>query len=133
MADRISREHPSAAYLRSAIQSRDLDELVQAVKQWLNDTKNSRWLIVYDNYDNPMLDGDPSRQQRGADADGSGDDAYDIRNLLPETDQGAVIITTRSARVKLGHQIPLGKLRSLEDSLEILSHTSGRQHLHEGK
>ncbi|KAK1624823.1 hypothetical protein BDP81DRAFT_474599, partial [Colletotrichum phormii] len=55
--------------------------------------------------------------------------AYDIRPYFPETDHGAIIITTRSATVKLGQLIRLSKLGDVNDSLAILESTSNRAHL----
>ena len=77
--------------------------------------------MIYDNYDNPKLPGntDPA--------------ALDIRKFLPESYQGAVIITTRSSQVKIGHQIQIRKLESVHDSLEILSNTSRREGLMNGE
>lgn len=135
VADRILREYPSVVYVKNAVKSHDLNEAVRAVKQWLDTPKNSRWLVVYDNYDNPMLGRDRrtgKRNEVDRDADIVSED-YDIRPFLPDAHQGAVLITTRSSRVEIGHRIPLRRLKDLKDSLEILSHTSNRQELHKGK
>jgi hypothetical protein len=51
----------------------------------------------------------------------------DIQKFLPEAYHGAVIITTRSAEVKLGCRIRVRKLGGVRESLEILSHASGRE------
>jgi hypothetical protein len=96
-------------------------EVVVAVKRWLSLPKNTRWLIVYDNYDNPKLPGNADRT------------AVDVRQFLPEAYQGSIIITTRSSQVKIGHRIRVGKLEDVHDSLEILSHASGRGRLTEGE
>ncbi len=141
VAKRILHEHPSAIYMKKAVESHDLDGAVQAVKQWLDNPKNNRWLIVYDNYDNPMeKDGRTSKDNEadgGLDEDDKDADtpstSYDIRPFLPDTHHGAVLITTRSFEVKFGRRIPLKKLKDIKDSLEILSHTSNRQELHKGK
>jgi len=133
-AGRIFREYPSLAYIQNAIESGDLGQTVQAVKQWLNNPKNNRWLIIYDNYDDPMLTGDgraDGQQQTDRDS-GPVAAGYDIRPFLPDSYHGAILITTRSSRVELGHRIPLQKLNELEDSLDILSHTSNRQELNQG-
>jgi hypothetical protein len=115
IAKQILREHPSASRLSGRDVIGKFDEVVEAVKGWLSLPKNSRWLVVYDNYDNPKLPGntDPG--------------AFDIRKYLPEAYQGSIIITTRSAEVKLGHRIRVGKLKDVRESLEILSHASGRE------
>jgi len=139
VADRILREHPSVVYVRNAVESRDLSEAVQAVKRWLDHSKNDRWLVIYDNYDNPRLgrggNGGLHQGQDGrieSDGDANADKGYDIRPFLPDAHHGAILITTRSSRVTIGHRIPLGKLKDLEDSLEILAHSSNRHDLHNG-
>lgn len=139
VAKRILREHPSVIYIANAIQSRDPDEPVVAVKRWFDQPKNNRWLIIYDNYDNPALDrnqgGQSTKQQDESKVDGHSNavsSAYDIRPFFPDIHHGAILITTRSARVDIGHQTALGKLRGLKDSLEILTNASNRYDLHKG-
>jgi hypothetical protein len=63
---------------------------VAAVKRWLEHAKNTQWLMVFDNYDNPKVPGnaDPG--------------AVDIRQFLPEAHHGSVIVTTRSLKVSIG-------------------------------
>lgn len=121
------------------MQSRDLDEAVQAVKRWLDLPGNDKWLVVYDNYDNPQIDrkgsGEPSEgvdEETEIDEETNVPQDYDIRPFLPDG-HGAVLITTRSARVRIGHRIRLGKLKDPKDSLAILSQTSGRHGVHEGE
>ncbi|RYP36282.1 hypothetical protein DL767_003435 [Monosporascus sp. MG133] len=57
VAERILGEHPSVVYAKNAMESRDLDEAVGAVKRWLDQPKNDGWLMIYDNYDNPTVEG----------------------------------------------------------------------------
>ncbi|KAK2020926.1 hypothetical protein LX32DRAFT_282800 [Colletotrichum zoysiae] len=142
-ARRIVREHPTVAYVQDAIANQDLDETAEAVKRWLDETRNDKWLIVYDNYDDVRFDGrsgtdqsaESALKQSGtiasntSQAEVAASKAYDIRPYFPETDHGAIIITTRSSRVKLGQLIRLGKLGDIEDSLAILKSTSNRTHL----
>jgi hypothetical protein len=104
LAERISRESPSAVYVANAVQSRDRDEAVRAVRRWLDEPKNSRWLLICDNYDNPTLNGRrDARPSRYLDVNkldsnlNSASQSYDIRPLLPDTYHGAILITTRSA------------------------------------
>jgi hypothetical protein len=114
------RDQPATRALTSIDLNGNLDQVVEAVKAWLNLQKNTRWLMVYDNYDNPRTAGirDPS--------------AVDIRQFLPRADHGAIIITTRSAQVSQGHRIHIQKLGSIKESLEILSNTSKRGNLEDG-
>ncbi|XTI93092.1 HET-domain-containing protein [Cenococcum geophilum] len=117
VAGQILREHPSASRLSSMDMKENLDEVIDAVKLWLSLPNNTRWLIIYDNYDNPKLPAntDPA--------------ALDIRKFLPKSYQGSVIITTRSSQVRIGHTIQIRKLENVRDSLEILSNTSRREGL----
>jgi hypothetical protein len=140
VADRILREHPSVVYIRNAVESHDLNEAVQAVKRWLDNSKNDRWLVIYDNYDNPRLgrggNSEPNTGRSGevkGDGDANAAEGYDIRAFLPYAHHGAILITTRSSRVTIGHRITLGKLKDLEDSLEILADSSNRHDLRKGK
>jgi hypothetical protein len=121
VARQISRERPSASWLSNVDTKENLDEVVDAVKTWLSLPNNTRWLTIYDNYDNPKLPGntDPA--------------AVDIRKFLPESYQGSIIITTRSSQVKIGHSIQIRKLGDVRDSLQILSDASRREGLRSGK
>lgn len=120
VARQILREYPSASRLSSVDMKESLDEVIDAVKSWLSLPNNTRWLMIYDNYDNPKLASnmDPA--------------AVDIRKFLPESYQGSVIITTRSSQVRIGHRIQITKLENLRDSLEILSNASSREGLING-
>ncbi|KAK2022493.1 hypothetical protein LX32DRAFT_677191 [Colletotrichum zoysiae] len=142
-ARRIAQEYPTVAYVQNAIANRDLDETTEAVKRWLDETGNDRWLIIYDNYDDVRFDGRGGagqsvksvREQSGtvasntSETEAADSKAYDIRPYLPETDHGAIVITTRSSTVKLGQLIRLSKLGDVNDSLAILESTSNRAHL----
>lgn len=139
VAKRILREHPSVVYMKTAVESCDLDEAVGAVKRWLDQPKNDSWLLIYDNHDNPKLEGDGRAKQSGgldegeeeSDEDAITTKAYEIKSFLPDTHHGAILITTRSSAVR-GKLIPLGKLTNIEDGLKILSCTSGREARREG-
>ena len=118
MARQILREHPSADHLSCIDMSGNLnlDNVAEGVKSWLSLPNNTRWLLICDNYDNPKVPG-------------SKGPVVDIRRHLPDSYQGAVIITTRSSEVKIGRTMRIQKLENLRDSLEILSKTSGREEL----
>ncbi|KAH6703052.1 kinesin light chain [Leptodontidium sp. MPI-SDFR-AT-0119] len=96
---------------------KNLDEVVDTVKTWLSLPNNTRWLMIYDNYDNPKLPGKTDLA------------AVDIRMFIPESYQGSILITTRSSQVKIGHLIHIRKLGDVRDSLEILSTVSRREGL----
>jgi hypothetical protein len=121
IAKRIFHDRLSSMHLKTVAESGDLDEAVNAIKRWLSNFGNNRWLLVYDNYDAPKLAGnkDPG--------------GFDIRPFFPDAHQGAIIITTRSSQVKMGHLIPMRKLQDIQHGLEILSHTSRRRGLSNGE
>jgi hypothetical protein len=121
LAKQISREYPSAIRFSNIDTNQNLDEAVDSVKSWLSLTNNTRWLMIYDNYDNPKLPG------------GTDPAAVDIRKFLPESYQGSIIITTRLSEVRIGHSIQIQKLGNVDDSLEILLNASRRQGLITGK
>lgn len=82
------------------------EQIVVAVRQWLSDTSNQRWLLIYDNYDEP--------------------DAYDIARFYPAGDHGTILVTTRSPQQVNGYEVRVGPLEDLQDSLDILQSRSGR-------
>ncbi|KAK7398280.1 hypothetical protein QQX98_012352 [Neonectria punicea] len=139
IAERIMRHDPSMTYVCSAVESRDADRIVGAVKRWLDEPPNDHWLLIYDNYDRPMLtstnvmrSGQPGLSEEDCideaaknHRDPADPKAFDLRQYLPETDHGAIIVTSRLS-VKLGQSIQLGKLKDISDSLEILASASRR-------
>lgn len=100
---------------------KNLDDVIDAIKAWLSLSYNTRWLMIYDNYDNPRLasNKDPA--------------AIDITKYLPEAYQGSVLITTRSSQVQIGHLVQVTKLGDLRDSLMILSNASRKDGLMDSK
>jgi hypothetical protein len=119
VAQHVLKYHPSTSLLAS-IDLDDLDRVVHAVKAWLDLQKNTRWLMIYDNYDNPQISGN---------ADSS---AVDIRRFLPGSNHGSIIITTRSAQVRQGQRLHIQKLLNVQEGLEILLNTSGRKDIQSG-
>lgn len=144
VAGRIRQQHPSTVYIKNAIKDRDLDQITEAVKRWLGETHNNRWLAIYDNYDNPKFDkstsGPETSKEIGKDEctttnlepQISPKEGFDIRPFFPSSYQGAIIITTRSSTVQLGEVVRVGKLTNVHDSLQILASTSHRQGLGDG-
>ncbi|KAH9903875.1 kinesin light chain [Xylariomycetidae sp. FL2044] len=112
----ILRDHPSALRI-SSIDIKNLDEVIDAVKAWLSIPNNTRWLLIYDNYDNPKLPSNPDHA------------AVNIHKFFPEAHQGSIIITTRSSEVKIGHGIRVRKMDNMLDGIQILSNASNRQDL----
>lgn len=121
IASQISREYPSASHPWNRDTNTNVDEMVNAVKAWLSLLHNTRWLLIYDNYDNPRVPGITDAA------------ALSLRDYFPESYHGCVIITTRSSKVNIGHTMRLEKLKSLRDSLDIMSYTSARGELEQSK
>ena len=115
IAQQVLRHHRSNSLLTSVNLDGDLDRVVNSVKDWLDLPMNTHWLIIYDNYDNPKM------------SVSLDDSTVNLHRFLPRSDHGSIIITTRSSQVSLGHRIHVQKLQNLQDSLEILSNTSGRK------
>lgn len=142
VAEWILRHHPAVTYIAGALESRGLDETMKAVKRWLDEPMNDRWLVVYDNYDNPLLGNQKGKSRNDVsciEADAHSDDdgdlarAFDLRKFLPDTDHGAIVVTTRSSMVKLGQTIHLQKLDDINDGLEVLASVSGREDFEQGE
>ncbi|ORY63373.1 uncharacterized protein BCR38DRAFT_344867, partial [Pseudomassariella vexata] len=145
VAEWILRQQPWSDYIKMAVDDRDIKMITKAVKRWFDDPRNDRWLLVYDNYDNPKLNSANQRDESTKGTTGSkveGDTsqadiptskAYDIRPFFPDCYQGAIIVTTRSSTVKLGKTVQLEKPRNLDDSLEILALTSHQHSLENGE
>ncbi|KAM0124186.1 hypothetical protein ACHAO1_011111 [Botrytis cinerea] len=115
IAQQVLRHHPSTTVLSSVDQDEDLDQVVSAVKEWLDSSQNTKWLMIYDNYDNPKTPNNPDKL------------AVDIRQFLPRSDHGSIIITTRSSEVSQGTQIYIQKLLDVKEGLEIVSNMSKRK------
>lgn len=92
----------------------DEDLTVQQVLRWLSLPGNDRWLLIFDNYDDPRLPGVKSLT------------GYDIRRYFPSRFHGSILITTRSHRLTFAQQLKLAKLEDLNESIEILRSRSGR-------
>ncbi|MCJ1423209.1 hypothetical protein MMC29_001091 [Sticta canariensis] len=73
--------------------------------------------MVFDNIDNPKLDGNGMKDPSG----------YDIRSYFPEAHQGHILITTRSSRLEIGKVISIEKLLNSQESMAILASTSRRR------
>lgn len=117
----ILQQYPDAPSLQRLGSESTPDEAVEAVKAWLSLPGNTKWLAVFDNYDDAKC------------ADAGNDTGVDINTFLPLAHHGAVIITTRLSQIDMGHSIRVTKMNSMEDGLKILSSTSGRTNLRGGK
>ena len=121
IATRILKEYPSVGQLSSITNETQLCEKMVAVKRWLEHPKNTRWLIVFDNYDDPKIPGNAEYS------------AVDMRRFLPEVYHGSIIVTTTSSKVNVGRCIRVGKLEDVRDCLQILSDASRRDGVLEGQ
>ena len=88
--------------------------MVQQARQWLSRPDNNKWLVVYDNYDDPRLPGINSST------------GYDLRDFFPHRAHGSILITTRSPRLTYAKQLRLNKFDDVNQSLTILARRSGR-------
>lgn len=119
LAQQISRHNPPTF---SGIDlHQNLDKTVNAVKDWFELPNNIRWLMIFDNYDNPKTPNNPDNS------------AIDIRRFLPQANHDSIIITTRSSQVTLGRRIQVQKLSNAQESLQILSNMSSREEIENGR
>jgi hypothetical protein len=119
VAQQVLKYYPSTSLL-AGVDLDNLDQVVYAVKAWLDLQKNTRWLTIYDNYNNPKTLGNLDRS------------AVDIRQFFPCSDQGLIIITTRSSGVSQGRRVYVQKLLDVKEGLEILSNTLGQKDIAAG-
>jgi hypothetical protein len=118
---------PKGAIARSLLDNpkdpSSLQNLVQAVKRWFDQSRNDRWLLIFDNFDNPKIS-----QNRD-------NSSFDILPYFPEAAHGSIVITTRWSSLGIGKFVELKKLEDTKDeqpSLSILVQTSRRDDLEDG-
>lgn len=88
------------------------DMVLTQVSVWLSNLENSRWLLAFDNYDDP--------------------DQFDIREYFSSVAQGSIIITTRQPDLVSGTKINVRSIAEKEESLRILATRSGRENVESG-
>jgi hypothetical protein len=93
--------------LPQAVSGLEEDQLCIHVSNWLSERDNSRWLLIFDNYDDP--------------------DQYQVSKFYPFVAQGSIIVTTRLPDRVKGQQVRLRSMVKEEDSLQVLATRSGRQ------
>lgn len=120
VARRLHNEHENSSLLRTAATSEDVDVAVTSVRKWLSIKENYRWMLVFDNIDNPKIAGNHDPQ------------AYDVRRYFPEAHHGSIIITTRSSSLRIGKVVSVRKLQVIEEGIAVLSSASGREDLAHG-
>lgn len=90
------------------------DQVWIHVSNWLSEARNSRWLLIFDNYDDP--------------------DLYNIAKYYPSAAHGSIIITTRRPDRTNGGNFRLSLSPIVkEDSLRILATRSGRDNTESGE
>lgn len=87
------------------------DNAIERLRRWLSEPKNDRWLLIYDNYDDPNIPGIQSST------------GYDIRPFFPVCSQGNILITTRSTKLAFSKQLTLKPI-DIPTSVAILSQRS---------
>ncbi|KAJ6081476.1 hypothetical protein N7499_006350 [Penicillium canescens] len=92
----------------------DVDQNVKDLKLWLAKPGNHRWLLIFDNVDNPKV---PDNKDPGA---------FDIKTYFPEANQGSIIITTRVTTLCIGKMFSVEKLSDPREGLAVLTSTSSR-------
>ncbi|OQD96542.1 hypothetical protein PENSOL_c015G00659 [Penicillium solitum] len=89
----------------------DGEEIIGRVHHWLSDPKNTRWLLIFDNYDDS--------------------DQFKISEYYPLTSWGAIIVTTRRPDLVPGntHTLDVKAFQNIKDSLRVLQTRSKRQNV----
>ena len=90
----------------------DGEEILIHIRRWLSHPKNSQWLLIFDNYDEP--------------------EQFNIEDYYPSASQGAIVVTTRLPHLVAGGTIRLQPLGKIEESLEILQTRSQRKNVASG-
>lgn len=91
----------------------DDDQLWAHVSNWLSRLDNTRWLLIFDNHDDP--------------------DSYEITQYRPSVAHGSIITTTRQPDRINGKKIKIQSLAKEDESLRILATRSGRENVDSGK
>ena len=119
-ARRLPRNYLTQELLDRPQNEETLGSILRDMKNWLSLKGNDRWLLIYDNVDNPKF------------PDNKAQDAYDVQSYFPEAHHGSVLLTTRWKTFRIGHPIEVAKLSKEEESTELLVRMSGRN-VEEGK
>ena len=88
------------------------DQILARVHEWLSDTRNRQWLLIFDNYDDP--------------------DQFGIEEYYPYAAHGSIIVTSRLPGRVSGQQVHVQPLSDTEESVEILRTRSRRANMKNG-
>jgi len=83
------------------------------VSNWLSEHDNSRWLLIFDNYDDP--------------------DQYSLHQYFLLVAHGSVIVTTRQPGRVVGEKVLVRPMSKEDDSIRILATRSGRDNMEAGR
>lgn len=90
------------------------EQIVAGVKQWLSHGENTRWLLIFDNYDEPK--------------------SYDLLAYYPQaSSHGAIVVTTRLPDEVGSEPFILKSIQNVDESLEILEKRSKRENVKAGQ
>jgi hypothetical protein len=82
------------------------------IHQWLSDPKNTGWLLIFDNYDDP--------------------NQFKIDDYFPPASHGAIVITTRRPDLVAGSILYIEPFRDIVEGLAILQSRSKRENVESG-
>ena len=82
------------------------DRVIEEARRWLSESRNRRWLLIFDNYDDPLV--------------------YDVEGYFPYRTQGSILVTTRSSHVQYGKSMHVKSMEPGQEGLEVLVKRSGR-------
>jgi len=88
----------------------DLERVFSAVVAWLNLQKNTRWLMIYDNQDNPKTSSNPDLL------------AGDIHQFTPRCDHGSIITqrhTSHKSAIVVASMSRIGNLSSSPGKADV--------------
>ena len=113
-ARRLPKEHLNQELLNGSQNEEALNAILREMKTWLGLRGNDKWLLIYDNVDNPKI------------PDNLSEHAYDIRSYFPDAHHGSILVTTRWGTLRIGHPIEVAKLSRDEESISLLVRMSRR-------
>ncbi|GKZ63652.1 hypothetical protein AnigIFM49718_002793 [Aspergillus niger] len=91
----------------NALRALEAEQIMICVHQWLSDTENRHWLLIFDGYDDPSI--------------------FKIESYYPPASHGDIVVTTRRPDSLSGMVIQVKPLQNVEESLRILETRSKRE------
>ncbi|KAJ5458800.1 hypothetical protein N7530_010744 [Penicillium desertorum] len=85
-------------------------DIIGRVHKWLTHSENTKWLLLFDNYDDP--------------------DQFDISDYYPHTtSHGTILVTSRCPDRVGGKTLHIKELQQIEESLKVLQTRSERENV----